>query len=196
MHLLEYQLTFLEEAQEDRDEIKDVAQFVGLFYAERFLKGYLSADAAMNDLNAILQMHKYSKFQSAARKCIESLVRHLNYLSPELIVLCLASKLVSNDEKKLIAEKLLQFDVPYRFLHQTSPTLQASFATNPESWSDSLPPFLSLISEDSWFVFHVLELLPDKVSWLKNHPIMWSSDPNYIEFEYLARGLSVVNDAA
>ena len=54
----------------------------------------------------------------------------------------------------------------------------------------------SLVTAESWFIFHVLELYPDHVSWLDLYPIMWKSSADLCLYETFVKGMSVVNDPA
>ena len=64
-----------------------------LFYGPGFLKSHIGQEAAFNDLTSILQLRQLRQFMpEVAGVLLSTWDRHLDYLSPQLIVLGLLSK--------------------------------------------------------------------------------------------------------
>ena len=106
MELLSYQYQLFDE--NEIDEIEIMAEFSAIFYGPWFLKSPLTASAPYNDLKAIKDMRDYREVRKTeADACLASWDRHLDFLSPALVIFSLASKEVPAVEKKEIAEALL-----------------------------------------------------------------------------------------
>ena len=89
--------------EEEKNQIQDIAKFIGLFYAKAFLKAPLSSSAPHNDLEFIRDMHQYREHNSkVAEACLLSCGRHLWYLMPQLVVFLLLLTLQFLQRRKKI----------------------------------------------------------------------------------------------
>ena len=179
-------------------EVKDVSLFIGLFYSGWFLECSLAAYSPYNDLNSILQMRKFVHFRpEAAEACLTSWGRHLDYLTPQLVVLSLADKRVSAEVKMEMAVKLISIEPPSVFPPQFPKCIIPNLVENASFWPENgeLPSLAQLINKSSWLIFKKLNIL-DKVGWLQKHPIMWEEDPDFQLFASFVWTMTVVNDPA
>ena len=92
-------------------EVDAMSEFIALFYAKWFLTSSLTACSPRLDLEAIWDMKRYRTYKSdIAQKCVTSMANHPWYLHPNLIPFSLLDAGVSDDEKREIADKLLEID--------------------------------------------------------------------------------------
>ena len=104
--LLSTQIPWL--TQEQRQEVKTMSFIAALFYGPGFLQSPLGANAPFNDLQSIVQFRKLRDFMPAvANEALATWERHLDYLTPELVVLGLACEKMPVDQKNAIARELL-----------------------------------------------------------------------------------------
>ena len=95
--------------------VKSMAQIVSLLYGPYFLRSRLSTSAPRHDIEFFYSLKDYLAVQpAAARKGLDSVKRHLWYLVPEQVVLCLFDDDVPAQEKRQVADALM----PY-LLHAT-----------------------------------------------------------------------------
>ena len=95
-------------SKEEDTEIKRMSEFSALYYGIWFLTCPLTASAPYNDLNAIKEMRDLKDLrQVEADACLDSWERHLDYLSPALVIFSLANSDVSASEKKALPDALL-----------------------------------------------------------------------------------------
>ena len=189
-HLISPQINFLSDVE--IDEVKAVAEFIGLFYCSWFLESSLACCAPYNDLQAIFQMKKYNVFSSCAAICLKSWSRHLDYLSPQLVVLSLADKRVPLADKGAMAARLLFIPPPSTFPPQPQSCIIQNLTENHVS---DVPCLSTFISEKSWLLFHRLGLM-SQLDWLSLDPEVWKDDPNFCSFASFVRCMTVVNDPA
>ena len=113
--------------------------------------------------------------QVEAEACLDSWERHLDYLSPALVVFCLADDHVPNIEKIAVAYALLavlsEVEVDF-FPPPANGKVNVpgpDFTTNKDFWPDdgSLPSLAKFIGKESWLIFSILEMMdPDQMEWL------------------------------
>ena len=88
-----------------------MSEFIALFYAKWFLISSLTACSPRLDLETIWDMKRYKTYKpDIAQKCLTSMANHPWYLHPNLIPFNLLDAGVSDDEKREIANKLLEID--------------------------------------------------------------------------------------
>ena len=197
LKLLSSHINFL--TDKEKEEIESVSEFVGLFWAVWFLKCPMAADAPENDLLAIKQMRMYKGVRpEAATTCCQSLERHLWYLTPELVVLALASESLAATELKSLADTLIHTNRP-KYFAPVKPTFPGpGFTQNDEIWGDNgnIPSLARLVNERSWLMFHLLEMGEDDTEWLREEVNLWERFDGYRRFRKFVVGLTVVNDPA
>ena len=111
-----------------------------------------------------------------ADNAVNTLSRHLFYLTQELVVLSLFSNKVSEDEKLVSCEKPDDWKPEKPSIPELQPTTTLA----------------SLVGVKSWTMFHVLGLESD---WVSLPPEEWESNGAFIEAKQFARTCKVVNDS-
>ena len=205
--LLSRQLPWLTPEQEL--EVEKMAFISALFYGPGFLKSHLGKEAAFNDLTSILHDRQLREFMpEVADVLLSTWDRHLDYLSPQLIVLALLSNQFSVEVKNRLRLKLLQL-LPRR-VHLLPPsrvsTPGPNFARGDAFWpqDNSLPDISQFVSEESFLLFNVMGLDDETLTELLSSPVEnWSSDitsPNYSQafhvFSRFTDQMHFDNDAA
>ena len=165
-----------------------MSEFIGLFYAEAFLKAPLGASAARNDVKFINDMQKYSSLQPAvSNACLDSCKRHLWYLTPQLIVFALCDEGLQTGTREQLAKAL--FD---------SPKPAAFDSGKPEFPKVKMNKEISireqLITESSWLLFSILGL--DHPEWLQLSVSEWDQNPDYCKLRQFVSNVHVINDIA
>lgn len=143
-----------------------------------------------NDLHLLQELEKYSEVDSEISKiCIKSHCRHLNYLSDELVVLCLFSNQVTDEEKEKIRFKL-QTEVEGVYEQRTKHSIQYEYKD--EKFSElELHDF---VTHHSMFLFHTLNA---DVTFLNENAKDWNDLESYQRTRALMKNLFVaVNDSA
>jgi len=166
-----------------------MAQIISLLYAPYFLKSRLTTAAPRNDLDFYYAVRAYISIEpQAARKGIDSIKRHLWYLVPEQVVLCLFDPDVSFNEKSEVATALLAHPPPPVF-HPGKPNFQPVI----NLLEGDRPSLSVFVSERSWLLFKLFGL---NTHWLHQEPATWQQDPTYQELRELVADMKVVNDCA
>lgn len=176
----------LQKDQELNPALERMARFLALLYVPAWLKAPVASDAPHNDAMLWNQLQEYRQVDdSVARAALAVLKRHPWYFAPETVVFSLCSSQVSDDIKAEMALRLVGAERPTNF---------EVGANAPVILDDDSPiSLVSLVDEDSWFVFHVLDM---KGEWLKERPETWSERAEYAALcEYIS-GLKVTNDTA
>ena len=116
IYLLEiYLLMEFPHSQREKCNVKRLAQFVAL-YGRYFLTSAISTDAPRNDLTFYCDLQEYIQVdQETFTKALESVRRHLWYLTPQLVVFCLLDDKVPTIEKGAVAYVILQTQQPQAF---------------------------------------------------------------------------------
>ena len=203
MELLSYQYELFDDAE--IDEIEIMAEFCGIFYGPWFLWCPLTASAPYNDLLAIKEMRDYREMREVeANACLDSWNRHLDYLSPALVIFSLASKDVPIKDKKEIADALLgilteedieSFPPGDGYIIVPGP----GFAKGDKFWPDdgSLPALSQFVGRESWLLFHYLGIMnPEDMEWLGEEVEDWQFFAGFEIFVKFVRELDSVNDPA
>lgn len=86
---------------QESEDVNRMAIYIGLFYGYYFLRSPLTASAPANDLQFLYWMQELKSIDKpAAEANIQSINRHLDYLTEELVVLALFDSHTSEEEKK------------------------------------------------------------------------------------------------
>ena len=206
--LLSQQLPWLTPQQ--RQEVDQMAFISALFYGPGFLKSHLGHEAAYNDLTSIHHDRQLREWMpQVANELLSTWDRHLDYLSPPLIVLALLSRQFSNEVKNGLRLRLLEL-LPGRVdplpTRRGVSTPGPNFAKGDAFWpqDNSLPDISQFVSEESFLIFNVMKMEDGELAELLGTPVEnWSSDiasPNYslpfAVFEKFAKKMHYDNDAA
>lgn len=189
-------------------EIKRMGEFCCLFYAPWFLRCPIAAASPYSDLKAIEEMRVFREsIEEEANACLASWERHLDFLSPALVVFSLTDKSTPTAEKEAMANAMLAFlaehDIDDKFPPIKSGRIVVpgpDFCCDKDGkfWPDNTTPSLaSFIGMESFLVFHYLDLLDfDGLAWLSSPVDTWTESAEYIKLEAFISSLSVVNDSA
>ena len=183
-----------------------VAEFCTVFYGYWFLKCPLTASAQLNDLKAIQDMKSFMEVlgkEEMAEACLESWSRHLDYLSPSLVVFFLADCEVEDDQKESVAQALLQIkkDNPIiQFLPGNGKIIVPGpdFVNNLDYWptDGSLPGLEKFVGKKSWLLCHYLRITDHALQWLEDKASEWNTYESFRQFEQFVTKLLSVNDPA
>ena len=195
IYLLSRQLDIYNE--EELEQIKSVALFVGLFHAPWYFMCPLASSAPMLHLSSIQQMKKLQKIlPELAEVILASISLHLWYLTPQSIPLALADETLSADQRSWIATGLSSTPRPES--HPIGkPTFPDLSTWKDKLWvKDKLPDLSTMLGPGSWLLFDKLELRDDDMAWLQLDPLAWDDMPGYVKFRDFVKNLTIVNDPA
>ena len=187
-------------------EINRMGHFVAFYYIPWFLRSPMSAAAPYADLIAIAEMReaKY-RIQEEATTCLLSWQRHLDYLSPALVILSLADKSTPVDEKRAVADALLNVicqdeldDFPPGSGKILIPgTEELPFTSSDIYWEDGTPSLGSFVGRESFLLLHLYGILSaETIDWLVAPVVTWPGNTNFQDFSTICEALHVVNDIA
>ena len=112
-----------EMSDSEKNQVQKMAEFIGLFYGEAFIKAPLSSSAAANDVRFMTFMQMYSQYQpDIAKAAMDSAKRHLWYLTPQLLPMCLVDNEMEVQIREQIARKLSEVDRPHTFVPKKTTT--------------------------------------------------------------------------
>ena len=104
LQLLCKQLTFVQENDNLREDLKLICEFIVCFYTRWYLQAHKAIQSPASDLDAIFQMNEYKIVCSnpeAVDTVLASLYKHTWYLDSTIIPLALLNKNISMDKKTL-----------------------------------------------------------------------------------------------
>lgn len=169
--------------------VKSMAQIVSLLYGPYFLRSRLSTSAPRHDIEFFYSLKDYLAVQpAAARKGLDSVKRHLWYLVPEQVVLCLFDDDVPAQEKRQVADALVALPAPRHFA-PGKPDFQP-VVKKLVDWRPSLSVF---VTSRSWLLFKLFRI---DTAWLLSEVQAWGNCPSYRQLRELTRDMKVVNDCA
>ena len=151
----------------------------------------MASAAPRLDLDLWVSLKKYEALHVPVSKnrvltvaVLQSLKRHLWYLSEECVIFSLFDEELSVDERQRIAVGLLQCPYPAQFV-TGKPVFPGNLPAN--------PPLSSFVGPRSWLLF---ELTGAGRGWLQTPVVQWPIDENYLQLHNLIKDLEVVNDGA
>ena len=179
--------------QKEIREINVMAEFIAIFHCKWWFLSPLPTAAPSEDLISITVMRQYEKINpEVAVPCLQSIYRHLEYLTQELVVLSLSHDHLPDAVRKGIAAALHE-TVRTRDLPSGKPKPPKLETMQLQGGIDCLKDF---VGENSWTIPNLLNLTDDDMVWLQLEVHQWPLLPGYRKFERFARTLSVVNDSA
>ena len=123
--------------------------FILALYGKYFLQSSLTVAAPKLDMVFINNLNMFKNIDIGIANCVlQSVKRHLWYLTPELIPLSLFDKDVSIEAKQQIARKLTQISVPENFQSGKPSFAKIIDMIN----NDNLSCLAELVDENSWFI--------------------------------------------
>ena len=183
---------FTDASPEDVFNVTVMAEYIALIHVPYFLKSPLSIAAPRQDRSFWIDIHEYRKcfaHGSLQQDMIDAVAKfvkmHLWYLTEELVVFGLFDSELPADERRKMADKLLQTRRP--------PTFQIGKPVFPVDLMCASPQLDSFIGERSWLIFDKLAGIGN---WLRLNVDQWDSDPEYLRLREVLLDLKVVNDLA
>lgn len=175
-------------------KVHDLVTFLSLLYCKWWLLCDSAVDAPQNDLEFAKSILRYELISPLiSQSAFKAFSRHKWYLTPEMIPLSLFSDVVSVQQKKLIADALSAVQPDDAVTAPKSrfgtgfgkPVFPAEISTSTE--------LADLVTADSWFLFHVLELDAD---FLALDVAAWPESESFRASLNNVAALNVVNDCA
>ena len=180
---------FFKMSEEERAQVDEIAKFC-ILYVQYFLQCPLASAAARNDLQFIAKVQKYRLVNpSVAFGVLQSCYRHLWYLTPQLIVLALTDKGLSESVREDLAKALHSCE-----RRQISPG-KPVFPVLEESGEDILSNIPTIVSHESWLIFQLLGL-DGPQDWLLTPANLWPLFKAFRDLEEFSANLKVCNDVA
>jgi hypothetical protein len=174
-------------SNEERSQVRRMADFVALFHSKSFLRSSLASAAPVEDLQYFFLMNQYRQHdEQLADAVILSCKRHLWYLCEELVALCIFNKNLHPLWRAALARKLFETPRPSVF----SPA-KPGFPS-----IDGDECILSFIGPRSWLIFHLLKMSREQVDWMQLPVEYWDRMTYYRQVESFVNNLPVINDAA
>jgi len=173
-------------------------KFVIINYVKWWMSCSIAQDAPVNDLQLINKLLSYKEIDNKlATVALQSLGKHLWYLTAELTPLSLFSSKLSNSSKDKIAKRLLD-------LENSADILVSGTCQNRMGYGFGKPQFPVLptnacyeldtfIGNDSWLFFKVLKI---DSSFLHQPAQVWNTLTEFSQTLEVVRSIVVVNDAA
>ena len=171
-----------------RDRVDRMAKFIVLFHAKYFLQAFLPAAAPRLDLQYWMDMIEFQgNDPDIATEVQQSILRHLWYLTEELIVLSLFDCELAPEIRTDLALTLLSHPKPLFFAPQKPKFPDHQLLLNNPKIQDFVGP-------RSWLLFHLLDMTDHL--WLNLPCEEWTLNIQYQEIENIVLDLAVTNDTA
>jgi len=174
-------------------KLRNFVNFVCLIYSRWWITSTSAVDAPWHDLCLYNELLKYSQVDTdISNSGISALNRHLWYLCSEMIPLALFSDIVSKSELQYLAEKLLTTK-PATAVIVPSYRFDTGFGKPKCPVITSTTRLGDLISVDSWFIIHLLEM---NTEFLHKDVDSWPGEPSFLASKAKTVAVNVVNDSA
>ena len=217
MKMLGVQVDYMRLSEREELEVEVMSTFIALFYTPWFLQSSLTAEAAALDIIAIQDLRELKEITlkefnedqqnmekelkyTAAKKCLENMYAHGDYLTEANIVFGLAGEKMTEDMKKEVAEEI------FNIISDPDTDTENFIYTNEHDerfdittvWPEGQQPDLrKFVGRNSLLVFFHLRMLdPDSMEWLLLPPAEWEMNPQYEEFQAFIKSMECVNDCA
>lgn len=175
-----------EMTDEERRGVKEMSTFIALFHSAAFLKSRLSSISPALDLNYLSMMHLYKEENPAAAEfAIDSVLKHLWYLTEEVVVLSIFDRQLELILRKGILVKLPSFPRPKTFSpgKPKFPSLKFdSIITYPDQ-------LLNFVASRSWLLFVSIKLTEEHFDWMHTEVNNWEKMSGYKKLKELCAHL-------
>ena len=177
----------------DADYIRklDRVNTFNIFYTPYWFSAPEAANAPANDLQFLRSMESFKEIDSEmAENVLKTWYRHVDFLIPEYACLSLVSSIVSDQEKKLIANEMLKHEPPTEYSIDkpslSKPAVELTAKTELHQLAKGPRVYL---------IFHLIGI-QDPRPFLKKEPREWELDPDFQKLREFVSNLKVVNDCA
>lgn len=175
-------------------QLRRFVTFSALIYCPWWFTCMSAIDAPHNDLQFVKSIFQYAAVDElVSNSAKKAILRHLWYLTPEMIPMALFSDLVSNSEKKEMAKRLLVLKPQTPI---TCPLGRYGTSYGKPNFPSDITETTSLselITQDSWFFFQIFEINSE---FLHENAAVWSDMGSYQQSLENIDALNVVNDSA
>ena len=177
-------------------KIREFVTFVALIYFKWWATCSRATDSPWNDLTLYKDILRYAKIsEPISDSAREAFKRHSWYLTAEMVPLALFSELVPDSERRGLADKLIELK-PDDDLMQNLPKERFGTGFGKPTFPADIKiqtKLADLVTEDSWFMFRLLDLDSD---FLLEDVDKWDDLTSFMTSKCKARSLNVTNDAA
>lgn len=197
MVLLENQISLLPRGtittSTQPQKLRSFVTFVCLVYSRWWMTSSSAVDAPWHDICLYQDLVKYAQVNPGiSASALKALNRHLWYLCSEMIPVALFSDIVPKDELQYLAEKLLMIQ-PGDDVTIPRNRFGTGFGKPKFPTISSTTRLGDLVTEDSWFIFRLLEM---DTEFLIHDVQAWPGRPSFLEAKAKTIALNVVNDSA
>jgi len=197
MVLLENQISLLPRGtittSTQPQKLHSFVTFVCLVYSRWWMTSSSAVDAPWHDICLYQDLVKYAQVNPGiSASALKALNRHLWYLCSEMIPVALFSDIVPKDELQYLAEKLLMIQ-PGDDVTIPRNRFGTGFGKPKFPTISSTTRLGDLVTEDSWFIFRLLEM---DTEFLIHDVQAWPGRPSFLEAKAKTIALNVVNDSA
>ena len=127
--------------------------FIICIYGRKFLSNSTPAAAPLNDHRMYYDLQLYKSIDSEiSRKGIETIKRHLWYLTPEMVVMALFDNGLTLDQKQLMATTLVSYQKPT--IYPKGKPGHPGFKHISKHLTATPQPLSVFLNENSWLLFH------------------------------------------
>ena len=177
-------------SDEERFIVDEISKFTALLYVKYWLQTPLSSSAARHDLEFMTKVLHYRLTNSSvAFHVLQSVHRHLWYLTPQLIPIALTDPGLEDSSKEMIAKAL------HSSSQQKICSGKPTFPTLSHVAGEMRKNMQDLVTPDSWLVFQLLGLEGSQ-DWLQTPASLWKLFAEYRKLEEFSSNLPVCNDIA
>ena len=175
-------------SEEETSKVREITIFLALFYCRYWFRTPLSLSAPRNDLELYGLILKFRTYRSTwAFKLLEKMRHHLWYLTPQLIVLSLCDRGLSDQEREELAKTI--HSTPRGEIKTGKPEFPIM------TWPDRRPKMCCFVGPESWLLFDLLNL-PGSNDWLLVPAAHWHNLEEYKKIETFLTNLPCVNDGS
>ena len=174
-------------SQEERRKIHRLAKFVAVIHSPAYLRSRIAATAPSVDVKYLSALKEYDEEDlEVAQTAIKSVFKHLWYLTEELVVLALFDENLSDNIRKAMIDRLLEFP-----RQQTFPPKKITFPISVFQDQDPID-----FGQRSWLLFSLLDKKEEQLDWMFAPVNCWDKMSGYKKIAAVVNSLEVVNDCA
>ena len=179
--------------QREEQCVLALAEYTVLFFVPHYLQARFASAAPRLDRDLWVSLKRYEVLHALGSKqriltaaALQSVKRHLWYLTEELVIFCLFDEELGEAERRLVADQLLQSQYP--------PHFATGKPRSPDQNRLIANPLLStFVGPRSWLLF---ERTGAGSQWLQRPVAEWPLSADYLLLHNMIRDLEVVNDGA
>ena len=187
-------------SREEKDHIKVMAEFVGLFHSFWFLKCPVASSSPFLQLQSLMQMKRYGEHRlDISDLVLGSMKNHLWHITEQSVITALVDEDLPTAERKSLALALFNTPRPDSFLPeqpQFPDIFKEEFHPQRLWMSGQLPPLHKFVGPKSWLLFYKLQLGQVDCEWLQLDPAVWPLISGFQSFKSFVSKTTIVNDPA